>query len=273
MWKNHPIYKNYQANENGEIRCSNYKKIEGNVKVIKQTKSRNGYLKINVRKKVIPVHRFIWECFNGLLDKEKAIDHINTDRTDNRIENLKSCTFTENMANELTREHLRKVKSKLCGKKVLKLDKNTEEIIGWYPSISDAARKNGISSKNYIRWVCEGKKGFYTAGGFKWRYTDDYYVCKWGKWWITEGEDKINEKEETVSDKFQEDDNIILWKCKCSKKKYDFLIVPGRTKFDVYIRLKNMQNKEGNFDIVKKIKYAIKRYDLWKLCDNFVFTD
>ena len=169
MWKKHPIYENYEANESGEIRSLDYGK-NGKPKIVKQTRKKDGYVIFSVRGKNIFSHRFVWECFNGLLEKGEAVDHLNTIRDDNRIENLRKGNYTSNMSNELTRLHLREAKAKQCGKKVLKLDKHTGEILGWYPSIAEATRANKISCTNYIRYVCEGRKGFYTAGGFKWTY-------------------------------------------------------------------------------------------------------
>lgn len=161
MWKKHPIYSDYYANENGEIMSINYRKKHIK-KIIKQTKLKNGYLIVSINGNSISSHRFIWECFNGLLENGLTIDHINTLRNDNRIENLKKCTQCENNRNKLTIQHLREIKSRLYGKKVLKLDKKSKEIICWYPSISEAARKNNITPK-YIRWVCENRNGYYTV--------------------------------------------------------------------------------------------------------------
>lgn len=272
MWKSHPINSNYQANENGEIKSLNYKgkQIE---KIIKQTKTPSGYLIVSINGKSMHSHRFIWECFNGIIENGMTIDHINTCRSDNRIDNLRKCSYTENNRNELTLNHIRESAAKFKGKKVLKLDKNTNEILGWYPSISEAARKNGISSKNYIKWVCEGKNGYYTSGGFKWKYTNDCYCCKWGKWWITENENEICDMNETVSDNFENDNSVILWKCKCSHKKHDFMFLPAKSKLDILTRLQNRKKTETDNNTINKINYAIKHSELWHECGNIGFIE
>lgn len=42
--------------------------------------------------KVISVHRFVYEYFNGEIGENLVIDHINEIKTDNRIENLRATT-------------------------------------------------------------------------------------------------------------------------------------------------------------------------------------
>lgn len=49
-------------------------------------------------------HRIVWETFNGDIPTGYEIDHINTIKTDNRLENLRICTKSENMLNPLTRK-------------------------------------------------------------------------------------------------------------------------------------------------------------------------
>lgn len=64
----HPIYKKYAANENGEIMNVRLRKaMRGN-------KKRNGYLKLTIytakkEYKNYLSHRFIYECFYGLIEK------------------------------------------------------------------------------------------------------------------------------------------------------------------------------------------------------------
>lgn len=61
-----------------------------------------GYLQFGVRKygaknqKIYYVHRFVWECYNGVIPDGKVIDHINDSRVDNRLCNLQLVTQQEN---------------------------------------------------------------------------------------------------------------------------------------------------------------------------------
>lgn len=61
-------------------------------------KNAHGYIYINFNKKLIGAHRLAWLYMYGYIP-ECDIDHINRVKDDNRIENLRECTRSENMAN------------------------------------------------------------------------------------------------------------------------------------------------------------------------------
>ena len=97
VYKIHPVYDLYGADKDGNI-----------INIIKKapTKGRknyHGYMMCCVRKhtqkgqKSILVHRFVWECHNGLIPEGKVIDHINDIRDDNRLSNLQLMTQKENV--------------------------------------------------------------------------------------------------------------------------------------------------------------------------------
>ena len=96
VYKVHPIYNLYAANENGYI-ITLVRKIP-----MKGTKSGNGYLSVVVRRyrernhKTMQAHRLIWECHNGMIPEGMVIDHINNVKDDNRLSNLQLLTQQEN---------------------------------------------------------------------------------------------------------------------------------------------------------------------------------
>ena len=58
-----------------------------------------GYRQIKAGKKYVYEHRVIMLLVHGSLPKGIQVDHINHDRTDNRLENLRLVTHTENGRN------------------------------------------------------------------------------------------------------------------------------------------------------------------------------
>ena len=87
----HPVYDLYAGNESGEV-IHIIKKVP-----MKGAKNHSGYTIFSVKKyggrpKACQVHRFVWECFHGIIPEGKVIDHINNDKEDNRICNLQLVT-------------------------------------------------------------------------------------------------------------------------------------------------------------------------------------
>ena len=58
-----------------------------------------GYLTVQINKKVYLLHRIIWFMVYGKFP-ENDIDHINGDRSDNRLSNLRDVCHKENLKNK-----------------------------------------------------------------------------------------------------------------------------------------------------------------------------
>jgi len=96
MIKEHPIYKNFYANEQGEVFHYDYK--------LKTRINKYGYEDFNfvplgwerTKKKHFQVHRFMWECFNGLIEGDLTINHKDNVATNNTLSNLELLTRVDN---------------------------------------------------------------------------------------------------------------------------------------------------------------------------------
>lgn len=62
---------------------------------------KDGYLRIKVDGALVLAHRIVWKMVHG--DEPHYLDHINGDRADNRIENLRPVTSSDNKSNETLR--------------------------------------------------------------------------------------------------------------------------------------------------------------------------
>jgi len=59
----------------------------------------DGYIGIYINGTYHFAHRVIWEMFNGVIPSNLCIDHINRNRSDNRLNNLRLSTFQQNHFN------------------------------------------------------------------------------------------------------------------------------------------------------------------------------
>lgn len=62
------------------------------------TKDFNGYMNIGINNKIYKEHRLVYLYHFGFIPK--IIDHINRNKEDNRIENLRECTHSQNKMNQ-----------------------------------------------------------------------------------------------------------------------------------------------------------------------------
>lgn len=135
--------------------------------------SKNGILKNK------SVSRLVGFAFIPNPENKPCIDHINGNRRDNRVENLRWCTRKENDNFELAKKHRsearRGEKAAWYGKfgadnprsKPISKYSKEGEIISTYSGLSEAGRETGIHIGN-ISSACNGR--YKTAGGYIWKY-------------------------------------------------------------------------------------------------------
>lgn len=77
-----------------EQRGANARKGE----IVGSYRKKDGYFQVKVDRKMYLVHRLIWLWVNGSWPTG-FLDHKNRNRSDNRIDNLRDCTLSQNGAN------------------------------------------------------------------------------------------------------------------------------------------------------------------------------
>lgn len=174
-------YENYYEVSNiGRVKSLNRVIIKKNgrrnsvkEKILKQNKH-DGYLYVSLTKnckyKYLTVHRLVAEAFIPNSENKPTVDHINTVRTDNRVENLRWCSYKENNRNELSRKHLSESCKKNRKNGIYDFF-NKRVICVETGEIFESARKasNFLELKqNDVARCAQGKSK--TAGGFKWEY-------------------------------------------------------------------------------------------------------
>ena len=79
-----------------------YSKTKDKLVLCKAHLSGSGYLSITIGKGKKYIHRIVWETFKGPIPDGYEIDHIEGNKTDNRLEMLRCVTHKENMNNKNT---------------------------------------------------------------------------------------------------------------------------------------------------------------------------
>lgn len=122
-------------------------------------KNGNGYLKVLYKGKYYQVHRLVAEVFIPNPMNKPEVDHINRNKQDNRVENLRWATHSENCEN-------RDLFNKCGAKIVLQYTKSGEFIKEWH-SAHEVERELGFPFTK-ISACCLGKRK--SAYGFIWKY-------------------------------------------------------------------------------------------------------
>ena len=95
----HPIFKTYCSNSNGDIQALT---APGLYKPVKQS-CINGYLMFRIGRIGYRSHRFVYECMNNrLLNDQVEIDHIDRNRMNNKITNLREVNRSTNRLNRFS---------------------------------------------------------------------------------------------------------------------------------------------------------------------------
>ena len=147
-------YKDYEVSTKGRVRNINYRNT-GTVRVLKPQLDTKSYYYIDVwkdgKKRTFRVHRLVATMFIPNPHNLPQVDHIDRDRTNNCVENLRWVSRQQNMNN--------------AGKRIRCVE--TGEI---FDTMAQASRKMNIDLSNlskHLRGV-----SYKTVGGYTFEYVD-----------------------------------------------------------------------------------------------------
>ena len=164
-WKPIKDYEGFYAvSDWGRVKSLNYNHTKSEV-IMSPWVSSKGYEYVHLCKnRTIRSHRvsrLVAQAFIPNPENKPFVDHIDTDRQNNRVENLRWCTQSENQRNEVSRKRYGNSKSRSVAQLSLSGD-----IIEVWASASEAER-HGFN-RNLIRAVITGKINSHF--GYKWKY-------------------------------------------------------------------------------------------------------
>lgn len=162
----------YEVSDWGRIRSvdrvvidKNGKKYFKRGRLLIPGRTTNGYHTVGLTKKVraLSLHRLVAETFIPNPDNKPCVDHINTVKTDNRAENLRWVTHSENMLNSLTRK---RIKNNGHQKKVYQYDLKGN-FLKEFDSITEASESVNAQVCQ-ISACCQGR--VQSSNGFQWSF-------------------------------------------------------------------------------------------------------
>lgn len=150
IWKILPLCNDYLISKEGVL----YNRIR---KRITLGSIRNGYVRVEIKGTAYSIHRLVYETFVGPIPKGMVIDHINGIKDDNRLENLRCISQSENAINAQKNGHRGQ-------HKVAQYDINNN-FIKEYPSFTAAAKEFNVS----YAAISSAAKRDGTSCGYKWK--------------------------------------------------------------------------------------------------------
>lgn len=156
IWKKLPIDERYLVSNTGLI-----KGIDG--RILKPAIDTRGYkfvtLNNNYKQFHLSIHRAVALCFIPNPNNYPQVNHIDEDKTNNKVENLEWCTNKYNSHYSHS-------------KPVLMIDKNTKKVLKRFEALRDVDIYFGKEVHQSISKCCNNKSKYKTAYGYIWKFEE-----------------------------------------------------------------------------------------------------
>lgn len=172
----------YQISTNGRVRS--FKETQGG-RILSNKNSKGGYLSIVLKRKGLVIstriHRLVAEAFIPNPDNKPQVNHKDSNRQNNYVENLEWVTATENMkhAAKNNPEFLQGINhyNKVIRPKTILQFSLEGKLLREFLSAKEASRITGVCGRNILQVASSAEyrpgKTRKQAGGFVWKFKQD----------------------------------------------------------------------------------------------------
>ena len=174
VWKDIQGYEGkYQVSNLGNVKSLQYRN-KHEEHLLNKGYQTNGYyfytLMKNAKGKNFLIHRLVASHFIPNPDNLPCVNHIDEDKSNNKVDNLEWCSYIYNSNYGTAIE--RRVKTSADKRPNILQYTLDGKFVKEYSSITEAERCTGIKKGN-ICSCCKNRIGCLTAGGYIWKYKNN----------------------------------------------------------------------------------------------------